>query len=221
MSKLNTVKAVKQQRFRLSVEQDTLAENHCSPCPSKVCDQCAIYTRLRAIGSELTTLSQKGRKLKAMSKLTVGAYEDLKAQGKTDKAIMQQYGMYANKFNAWKKENGLVQERERNKSEVTTMIKSEPKVIAMEAVAAREAKLKKEISELKETIEELLTERELLRKPKESDVYQVELTDGCTTLNVEAKTMELLEDRSLVFKEGNSVTAVFKEGVWEYAMKTE
>ncbi|KYG90366.1 hypothetical protein A0U40_18415 [[Bacillus] sp. KCTC 13219] len=223
MSKLNTVKAVKQQRLRLLVEQDTIEENHCKPCVSRACEQCAIYTRLRAIGSTLTTLSQEGRKLKAMSKLTVASYQDLKAQGKTDKAIMQQFGMYANKFNTWKKENGLTKEKERGKLETTAPVKNEQKVIALEAVEKREEIFRKEIAELKATIEKLIEEKKMLQPfefEEEGNMFQVHLKDG-TAILISAEQLEMQADHSLILSDSNQIKGIFKENSYEYAVKIE
>ncbi len=53
-------------------------------------------------------IDKVGKNKGIQTKLTPELYKERKAQGVNDRAIMAEFGLYANKFTAWKKDNGLM-----------------------------------------------------------------------------------------------------------------
>lgn len=159
--------------------------------PSCTCSVCKSIRVLNKRNMEITfELRQKKKNAKVANtaKLTVEAYRDLKARGKTDNEIMQDFKMHNGKFYQWKRNNGLIQSQKRKE---TTMMPKE--VTNAEVVKQLEAAMKR-VAPLQKTNEKLKEENERLEKHlREADQKLDQLTESYRALemNYEAANLEL------------------------------
>ncbi|QCR33144.1 DUF3310 domain-containing protein [Lysinibacillus sp. SGAir0095] len=80
--------------------------------------------------------------------LTVEAYRELKAKGKSDSLIMSEYNMHSPKFYEWKKKHGLINARKSEKvTEVKSVIKTETLPIVVAADQEKQLVVLEEVPE--------------------------------------------------------------------------
>lgn len=151
-------KQVNAQIKRLKKEIEFEMDLHDSSCTCSICkDIHLLNKRNMEITFELRE-RKKNAKVANTAKLTVEAYRDLKAQGKTDNEIMQDFKMHNGKFYQWKRNNGLIQSQKRK--ETTVMPKE---VTNAEVVKQLDAAMKR-VAPLQETNEKLKAENEKLNE---------------------------------------------------------
>ena len=166
------------QRLSLLQQIDALENKHCKVCVDKKCNSCKINEQLRDLGEHLLNETNNRRAFKEIKEiqkqqqkevknpvLTVEVYKELKADGMSDRTVMEKFGMNNATFYDWKDENGLVQKYKQKQKKVAEKPKVEkPKVeIVQETISKRELEelnyLRAENQILKGDIERLKTQR--------------------------------------------------------------
>lgn len=125
----------KKVRLELLATQDVLHNKYCLPCEHKAkynnsnsgCNGCKVFVELQAVGAKLERLSAKKRGDMKQMALTVTNYRYWKDKGKTDKQIMQEFGMNNQQFYVWKEGKGLIKKRDTKTDNDTQAEKMFPK----------------------------------------------------------------------------------------------
>ena len=103
-------------------------------------------------------IEKVSEKKKIETTLTPEIYQERKAQGINDRTIMAEFGLYVNKFTAWKKENGLAGKKLEGGRRAHKDFVPKSKEGVTEVVASKEAvkvdHSKEQVSELLELLEE-------------------------------------------------------------------
>ena len=103
---------------------------------------------------------KKNAKVASVAELTVEAYKQFKAQGKSDSDIKSEFKMSNSTLYRWKRKNGLVQSQTRKETETMVMSKE---VTNAEVVKQLDAAMKR-VAPLQETNEKLKAENEKLNE---------------------------------------------------------
>lgn len=112
----------------------------------------------KAIIKPTKTIDKVGKGKEIQTSLTPEIYKERKAQGLNDRAIMVEFGLYVNKFTAWKKANGLSGKKLEGGRRAHKDFVPKSKEGVTEVVAVKEAievdRSKEQVSELLELLEE-------------------------------------------------------------------
>lgn len=86
----------------------------CSECTGNSANYqctCRAATKVRKLGKQLESLNNRKPFLSSINESTFGVamYQKLKGYDMTDKEIAKQLKWYMNKFNEWKRDNGIKQ----------------------------------------------------------------------------------------------------------------
>lgn len=151
-------KQVNAQIKRLKKEIEFEMDLHDGSCTCSICkDIRMLNKRNMEITYELRQ-KKKNAKVASVAELTVEAYKQLKAQGKSDSDIKSEFKMSNSTLYRWKRKNGLVQSQTRK--ETTVM----PKEVTNEEVVKQLNAAMERVAPLQETNEKLKAENEKLNE---------------------------------------------------------
>lgn len=153
----------------------------------------------KAIIKPTKQIDKVGNNKEILTKLTPEIYKERKAQGINDRAIMAEFGLYVNKFTAWKKANDLMGQKleggrrahkefvPKTKEGVTDVVATKEETIT-EQSKANEERLTEQL-ELAQKAEKQALE-ELLQYQAEFRKLEVDYRNQSTEL---ARVKEMLE----------------------------
>lgn len=177
---------IMEERINILVQVTELHKSECMSCVKRnggisTCRDCPVYSQFQEHGERLMISLAELRGLRGRMKLskdlggvtmskvlTVEGYNDLKAQGLSDKEVREMYGMDNNQLYKFKKENGLVTPRPRRAKEENNT--EAPKNDKAEAVAElkespmTQDSIRQEFEEIKAMIKQLQDEKATLQE---------------------------------------------------------
>lgn len=180
---------IMEERINILVQVTELHKSECMSCVKRngdisTCRDCPVYSQFQEHGERLMISLAELRGLRGRMKLskdlggvtmskvlTVEGYNDLKAQGLSDKEVREMYGMDNNQLYKFKKENGLVTPRprrakEENNTEAPKNDKAEAVAELKESPMAQDS-IQQEFEEIKAMIKQLQDENAILKEENE------------------------------------------------------